>query len=62
MQAVRQQYCAGVDTVTIRVIVGIRVRVRVRLGLRENCNVSDPGIKLGDGVCDFELYPSAKRG
>ena len=28
---------------------GVRVRVR-----RDFFNVSDPGIELGDGVCDFE--------
>ena len=27
------------------------------LGLRENFNVADPGIELGDGVCDFEEVP-----
>ena len=40
----------------------VRVRVRVR---REKCNVSYPGIKFGDGVCDFEKVPPAqalKRG
>ena len=42
----------------------VRVRVRVR---REFVNMSDLGIELGDGVCDFEkvppdqLCPSAKR-
>ena len=46
----------------IEVRVGVRVRVRI-----EVCNVNDPGIELGGGVCDFQkvlpeqLCPRAKR-
>ena len=36
---------------------GLRLRLAIGLGLGENFNVSDPGIELDDGVCDFEKVP-----
>ena len=48
--------------------LGFGLGLGLGLGLGENFYVSDLGIELGDGVCDFEkappdqLRPNAKRG
>ena len=53
------------DRVCVRACVRFALRLRLRLGLGlrgrlrgGELNVSDPGIELGDGVCDKRLTGS----
>ena len=54
---VRVKYFVG-HKVALALELELGLGLGLGLGLlRENFNVSDPGIELSDGVCDFEKVP-----